>query len=81
MLRMIKACFGNLLFSFYITSISFLPKYLTETRIAKADIITAHGTNGNNDSVLPVSVVVTYVMRLTQHNHYNNKDILSIKVY
>ena len=30
-----------------------------ETHIAKTDIITAHGINGNNDSVLPVSVAVT----------------------
>ena len=34
-----------------LTLISFLPKYLIETHIAKTDIITAHGINGNNDTV------------------------------
>ena len=57
--EMTNATTLNLLFFILYHLISFLPKYLIETHIAKADIITAHGTNENNDSVLPVSVVIT----------------------
>ena len=47
--------FGILLYYF----ISFLPKHLIEANSANTDMITAHGTNGNSDIVLPVPVVVT----------------------
>ena len=49
----------NLIFFILYYLISFLPKHLIETNSANTVMITAHGTNGISDIVLPVPVVVT----------------------
>lgn len=49
----------NLIFFILYYLISFLPKHLIETNSANTVMITAHGTNGNSDIILPVPVVVT----------------------
>ena len=57
--KMTNATTLNLLFFHFILPHFFLPKYLTETHSASADMITAHGTNGNSDIALPCPAVVT----------------------